>query len=107
MNKYYELSLFFKALAEPARLQILDILSCGTVCACEILKGMEISQSTLSHHMKVLTECGLVSGRKEGTWMHYSINRDKISMLQQEINELTGPKEKCICESLLGKVGKK
>lgn len=106
MSRYNELSLLFKALAEPARLQILDILSCGTVCACEILEGMNISQSTLSHHMKVLTECGLVSGRKEGTWMHYTINSDKISILQQGINELTGPKEKCICESLLGKVGK-
>lgn len=107
MDKYRNLALIFKALAEPTRLQILDILSCGTVCACEILDGMEISQSTLSHHMKVLTECGLVSGRKEGTWMHYTINRDKISILQQGIEELTDPKEKCICENLLEKVEKK
>lgn len=69
----------FKALSDSNRLRIMDLLSDGEKCACEILKGFDISQSTLSHHMKILSECGLVKCRKEGTWNHYSLNLNEAN----------------------------
>ena len=60
-----------KALADPNRLKIVDILSCGELCACEILEHFEFTQPTLSHHMKVLAEAGLVNVRKDGLWNYY------------------------------------
>ena len=64
MNNYEENSKLMKAIADPNRLKILDILSCGELCACDIQKYFDFSQPTLSHHMKSLVDCGLVIGRK-------------------------------------------
>lgn len=64
-----------KALGDSNRLQIVQMLSDGEKCGCKLLEAFEISQPTLSHHMKILCECGLVNGRKEGKWHHYSINK--------------------------------
>ena len=90
----------FKALSEPTRLKILDMLSCGEMCACEMLECLSITQSTLSHHMKVLIECELVSGRKDATWMYYSICRDRVEILHRFIDYLANTKEDCICGSI-------
>lgn len=73
-DKFEKNSKVFKALGDSNRLRILNLLSEGEKCACEILKCFDISQSTLSHHMKILSECELVKCRKEGTWNHYSLN---------------------------------
>lgn len=73
-DKFEKNSKVFKALGDSNRLRILNLLSEEEKCACEILKCFDISQSTLSHHMKILSECGLVKCRKEGTWNHYSLN---------------------------------
>ena len=73
-DKFEINSRVFKALGDSNRLKIIDLLSSGEKCACEILKFFDISQSTLSHHMQILSECGLVKCRKEGTWNHYSLN---------------------------------
>ena len=71
----YELTAtIFKALGDPKRVQILDILSCGEQCACDILAYFDFTQPTLSHHMKVLMQAGLVQSRKSGTWHHYSLS---------------------------------
>lgn len=86
-----------KALSEPTRLKIIDMLSCGEMCACNLLEGLSITQSTLSHHMKVLMDCDLVTGRKEATWMHYSLCMESVEQLHRFIDELTHPKENCIC----------
>ena len=78
----------FKALSDPNRLKILHILSDGERCACELLKHFDFTQPTLSHHMKVLIECGLVYSRKEGTWNHYSLiekNTDELVKFLEEI----------------------
>ena len=75
MKEIYEKNAkVFKALSDQNRLKILHILSDGERCACELLKNFDFTQPTLSHHMKVLIECGLVYSRKEGTWNHYSLN---------------------------------
>ena len=68
----------FKAFGDENRLQILDLLRDGERCACSILDEMQITQPTLSHHMKILCDSGVVVGRKEGKWMHYSISEDGL-----------------------------
>ncbi|MBC8575492.1 winged helix-turn-helix transcriptional regulator [Oscillospiraceae bacterium BX1] len=67
-----------KALGDSNRLQIMKRLSTGEICACKLLEQFRITQPTLSHHMKVLCECGLVTARKEGKWSHYSLNRKTL-----------------------------
>lgn len=86
-----------KALSDANRLQIVDMLSCGELCACRLLEHFRITQPTLSHHMKVLTDCGLVTARKDGVWMHYSLNRERIEDFISFLRLLTGEKENCIC----------
>lgn len=95
-NKYDKNSKIFKALSDPNRLQIIDILSCGEKCACRLLEHFDVTQPTLSHHMKVLIECGLVNARKEGTWNYYSLNKDNINNTLQFLNEISSCKENAI-----------
>lgn len=87
-----------KALSDANRLKIVDILSCGEICACDILEHFEFTQPTLSHHMKILMECGLVNCRKEGLWSHYSLNEKQCKTLVQFVTLLTTNKTDCICE---------
>jgi ArsR family transcriptional regulator len=87
----------FKALSDPNRLMIVDMLSCGELCACVILEKFNITQPTLSHHMKTLCGCGLVNGRKEGKWTHYSLNEVSVQSLQTYLKEVMSAKENCIC----------
>lgn len=69
-----KMAILFKAFCDENRLQILELLRSGERCACNILEEMHITQPTLSHHMKILCDSGIVTGRKEGKWMHYSIS---------------------------------
>ena len=69
-----EVSLICKALSDPNRLRIIQLLTYGEQCGCELLEQMQITQPTLSHHMKTLEDCSLVSSRKKGKWSHYSLN---------------------------------
>lgn len=64
----------FKALSNSSRLKIINMLSQGEKCACTILKDFDFTQPTLSHHMNVLMECGLVVCRKDGIWSYYSLD---------------------------------
>lgn len=72
--KYENNAKIFKALSDTNRLQIIQLLSCEEKCGCELLESFNFTQPTLSHHMKVLIESGLVNTRKQGTWNHYSLN---------------------------------
>ncbi|MBS4538656.1 winged helix-turn-helix transcriptional regulator [Clostridium sp. D2Q-11] len=87
----------FKALSDKNRLLILDMLSCGELCACDIIEGLNLTQPTVSHHMKILQESNLVNGVKQGKWTIYSINKDNVKRLTSFIDELTSYKDKCIC----------
>ena len=69
-----KIALMFKAFCDENRVQILESLKDGEKCACRLLDEMQITQPTLSHHMKILCDSGVVVGRKEGKWMHYSIS---------------------------------
>lgn len=106
-NKYAENVGLFKALAETNRLMIVDMLSCGELCACEILEKFHITQPTLSHHMKILCGCGLVNGRKEGKWMYYSLNSEKVQEFKDFLSSITTDKEDCICKERECNCGKK
>ena len=103
MQEYETGSVFFKAIAEPIRLQILDILSDGEMCACDILENLTISQPTLSHHMKSLIASGWVIASKRATWMHYSINGDAVERMHQYLLDLTSKKantlSRIVCDS--------
>jgi ArsR family transcriptional regulator len=86
----------FKALSNPNRKQIVELLANGELCACKILEMMDITQPTLSHHMSLLISCGLVNGRKDGQWMHYSLNfatLDKVSNWMEQLE--SRPSGKC------------
>ena len=69
-----DVALICKALSDNNRLQIVQMLSDSEKCGCKLLEAFDITQPTLSHHMKILCECGLINSRKEGKWHHYSIN---------------------------------
>ena len=65
-SEYIENAKVFKAFCDENRLRILELLRSGEKCACKLLEELHISQSTLSHHMKLLCDAGVVQGRKEG-----------------------------------------
>lgn len=91
-----DVALICKALGDSNRLHIVEMLSTGEKCACKMLEKFEITQPTLSHHMKILRECDLVNARKDGKWMHYSLNCDTLSAYRDFINGLA-------CEQASGK----
>ena len=81
----------FKAMSDPKRLQIMNMLSNGELCACKILEAFSISQPTLSHDMKLLIDTGLVSSKKVGKWTHYSLNTDKLNEVYKTVGKLMLP----------------
>ena len=72
--KHYQAIKIFKALADDNRLEVLSLLKSGPKCGCELIDALQIGQSTLSHHMRILCDAGLVDSRKTGKWMHYSLS---------------------------------
>lgn len=84
-----DVSLICKALGDSNRLEIVQMLSNGEKCGCRLLERFSITQPTLSHHMKILVECGLVNDRKEGKWHHYSLNCEALIEFKNYIGSLT------------------
>lgn len=79
----------FKAFCDENRIRILQLLLNGEKCACKLLEEMNITQPTLSHHMKILCDSGIVVGRKDGKWMHYSISKEGAATAKVYLNALT------------------
>ena len=79
----------FKALSDRNRLRIVSMLAEGEMCACKLLENLSVSQPALSHHMGVLIRSGLVEGRKDGQWMHYSLNKSRIDILVSDLKEVS------------------
>lgn len=101
MNLDYEVNAkIFKALSDPNRLKIIDILSCGEKCACDILENFEFTQPTLSHHMKVLIDCKLVKSRKDGLWNYYTLDNTSANKLVLYLMNIVTETEDCICKSV-------
>lgn len=89
MEKDYERdSKIFKAFCDPNRLKILDILKSREHCACKLLEILDVSQSTLSHHMKILTDSKIVNVRKDGKWSHYSLSREGIQFAIDYLDQM-------------------
>ena len=86
--KAEELSLLASALSDTNRIEILKMLASKELCACHILSYLGISQPTLSYHMKLMTEAGLVSASRRGKWTFYSISRDRLNAFAHAINEI-------------------
>lgn len=88
-NKYQIHAKVFKAFCDEKRLMILEMLQSGEKCACHLLENIEVGQSTLSHHMKILCDSGIVTGRKEGKWTYYSINKEGCEYAGELLKKLT------------------
>ena len=99
METHEEFVPIFKALADETRLKIVEMLSCGEMCACDILGSFHITQPTLSYHMKILTECGLVNSRRDGAWIRYSISAEYVSTIREFWNCITTEQQTCICKN--------
>ena len=87
--KHLENAKVFKAFCDETRLMVLELLQSGEKCACVLLTKVRVGQSTLSHHMKILVDSGIVTARKEGKWTHYSINTAGSEYAAKLLKELT------------------
>ena len=72
---------YFKILSEPHRIRIIREICQKEYCVCELQKKIRIPQNLLSHHLKVLRDCKILLPRKEGRWVHYSLNKPKLTSL--------------------------
>ena len=74
-----------KALGDPIRLTLVDVLRkhAGKVCVCELVPLFDVSQSTLSHHLKKLRDAGIVDSERQGLWAYYYVNPDELEELSQ------------------------
>ncbi len=80
-----ELATAFSALADPVRLQVLSILAAaeaGEVCVCDFVEPLGKSQPTVSHHLRVLSDAGLVHGERRSKWVYYSLDRARLAALR-------------------------
>lgn len=82
-------ALIFKAFCDENRISILKMLTSGEKCACKLLEELNVTQPTLSHHMKILCDSGIVASRKQGKWMHYSISVEGSKIARRELEKLT------------------
>jgi len=87
-SQYAKMAKIFKALSDPKRVKIVDMLSCGEMCGCVLLKCFEITQPTLAHDMKVLTEAGVVTSRRDGKKIMYSINWKMLEKMNIRIQKM-------------------
>ncbi len=88
-----------KALGDPVRLEIVRRLVGRELCVCDILDTFKLSQPTVSHHLKVLKYAGLVTDRKDGKWVYYRLNVERIGQMMDVLGELnvSGPIEPRRC----------
>ncbi|TDM49208.1 ArsR family transcriptional regulator [Macrococcoides goetzii] len=96
---YEYLAKLLKVLSDKNRLEIVDLLSCGPLCACDILEHFEFSQPTLSHHMKQLKQSGIVTSWKEGTNVMYANNLEVIEQIVTLQNQIFVPHQNCVCKT--------
>ena len=89
MNGYKNDTIIFKALCDEKRLSILELLKGGQKCACVLMEELNIAQSALSYHMKILCESGIVTSRQEGKWTHYTISKSGREYAIKRLTELT------------------
>jgi len=96
-QKYLDTAKVLKAISDPKRLRIVDMLSCGELCACVIQEEFNITQPTLSHDMKVLLDAGVVTARKEWKNTYYSLNEAFLDEFANTLTSFFHPTKDCIC----------
>lgn len=79
----------FHALADPIRVEVVTLLLDGERCVCDLMDDLELQQSRLSWHLKTLSDAGIITGRREGRWNYYSLNRDILSEAGNLLGALT------------------
>ena len=94
---YIDISKMLKAVSDPKRLRIVDMLSCGELCACRLLEAFSVTQPTLSHDMKVLLDAGLVKDRREGKNIYYSLDSEALGRMLRSLGRIFEDKHDCIC----------
>ena len=100
-RNFQENAKVFRALCDPKRLAILEQLRTGEKCACVLQEPMELTQSGLSYHMKILCESGLVESRQEGKWTHYRLSesgRQRALALLEQLTAPNGEAGECGCK---------
>ncbi|MGM9632124.1 MAG: ArsR/SmtB family transcription factor [Eubacteriales bacterium] len=85
----------FKAFCDENRIRIINLLRSGEKCACKLLEEINVTQPTLSHHMKILCDSGVVVGRKDGKWTYYSISEKGVERAKEYLEQLTKPDATC------------
>jgi len=88
-NKHLENAKVFKAFCDETRLMVLELLQSGEKCACVLLEEVNVGQSTLSHHMKILVDSGIVEARKEGKWAYYRLSKTGAENAARLLGRLT------------------
>ena len=95
---YDDISKKLKAISDPKRLKIVDMLSCGELCACEILEKFDITQPTLSHDMKRLMDADIVTSKRVGKNTYYSLNTHALDYMGLSLDHIFSDQEDCICK---------
>jgi ArsR family transcriptional regulator len=83
-----EMVKLFKVFGDENRIQILELLNGRELSAYDLLVEVQITQSTLSHHMKLLCDSDIVTARKDGKWVYYSLNKDRVEEAKDMLQEL-------------------
>ena len=79
-----ELAPLFKAVADPVRLRLLSLIAChegGETCVCDLLEAFEVTAPSVSYHLKILREAGLISSERRGTWVYYRVNPEVMARM--------------------------
>lgn len=97
MQDYQNDAKIFKALSDPKRLAVLEQLRGGEKCACVLQKPLDLTQSGLSYHMKILCDAGIVSCRQDGKWTHYRLNGNGLEKAVLFLKELGAVSEETEC----------
>ena len=89
---------WFHALSDETRLEIVQMLSHGERCVCELTGSLKAAQSRLSFHLKTLKDSGLVTDRREGRWIYYSLNRETMDEMGEFLREVRPGKHAGSCD---------
>lgn len=97
---YEKTASILKAMADAKRIKIIDLLSCGSMCACDILEHFDFTQPTLSHHMKILEKAGIVSVEKQSQWHYYSLEASFTQTFMASMSMLlVTDQNECVCHT--------
>ncbi len=89
-----ELAPLFKAVADPVRLRLLSLIAChegGEACVCDLTAAFDLTPPTISHHLKVLRQAGLIGSERRGTWVYYRVNPGVLARMSALIHPVSTP----------------